>query len=86
MTAEEISSVKIEKALFINGKWKIAVSLNDEFYGFRIEASSDVTDSTLSDLIYRQLEITERVIQGDQVELITKETLKGTAPKIEQRK
>jgi len=81
MTTTEISNTVINRAIYINSKWKVSVTLNDYPYGFRIEGADDISDTDLSDLIYQELLTTEVYVAPVVVPIVQKETLEGLVPR-----
>jgi len=80
MTVEEIEQSKIVKAIYINNKWKVSVFYNDNYYGFRVEGASEITDTDLSDLVYKELFNTDVIAVNEVVTLVENETIINTTP------
>jgi hypothetical protein len=80
MTKEEIEQSEIVKAIYINGKWKVGIKLEEHFYSFRIEGNSDMSKEDLLDNVFKNLLETEKK-QTVQVEQpVIMDDIKGLAP------
>ncbi len=80
ITKEQIGRSEIVKSIFINNKWKVSVIFNDDIYTFRIEADELVTDGALSDLIYKEMLLTDVKEALTPITVTEKETLNGSKP------
>lgn len=80
ITKEQIGQSEIVKSIFINNKWKVSVIFNDDIYTFRIEADELVTDGALSDLIYKEMLLTDVKEALTPITVTEKETLNGSKP------
>lgn len=80
LNREQIGSGRIKRALHINGKWKVSVLIEGQYYSFRIDGESSLKTSDLSDLIYKQLLLTDVKEDVTSLRVTDKEDIVDTTP------
>jgi len=75
MKVSKIKNAIINRAIYINGKWKLSVIIDEELFPFTIKADELITDEDLVDLLYTQMEVYEDVVTEPPTPMTTKESI-----------
>jgi hypothetical protein len=80
MTELEIKECIITQCIFIDNKFNILVELENNKYGFLIDAKSDVTKEELRDLLFKELLLVDKILSIEIPSLVEFTDLIGLAP------